>query len=58
MAGPAVRKDVVLAVISIGDTGAKWEGDIALVKALLVAEDGRTRVPQEADLGWGSSGKC
>ena len=58
MAGPAVRVGLELAVISIGDTGSKWDGDMAIDKTLLAVVYGMTGIPQKDRTDWRSSGGC
>lgn len=58
MAGPAVRVGLELAVISIGDTGSKWDGDMAIDKTLLVAVCGMAGIPQKNRTDWRSRGGC
>jgi hypothetical protein len=56
MAGPAVRVGLKLAVISTGDTGSKWDGDIAIDKTVLVVVYGMTGIPQQNRTDWRSGG--
>jgi hypothetical protein len=56
MAGPAVREGLKLAVISIGDTGSKWDGDIAIDKTVLVVVYGMTGIPQKNRTDWRGGG--
>lgn len=53
-----MRVGLELAVISIGDTGSKWDGDMAIDKTLLVAVCGMAGIPQKNRTDWRSRGGC